>query len=56
MTPREVTESFEQLGEELGLDGRCIVWTEQTSVTFEDPEGNQHHFEFATDPNLDWQS
>lgn len=56
MTPREVTESFEQLGEELGLDGRCIVWTEQTSITFEDSEGNQHHFEFVTDPNLDWQS
>lgn len=51
-TPEEVEESFEQLGEELGLDGRCVVHLNKTGAVFEEPEtGHQHIFVFATDPD-----
>jgi hypothetical protein len=35
------------LGEELGMEGRCVAGWYETSVTLEEGNGNQHHFVFA---------
>ncbi len=51
LNPEKIREFYEQVGEELGLDGRCSVGGFSTYVTFEETEtGYQHTFVFATDP------
>jgi hypothetical protein len=44
---RQIEQDFEALGEELGMEGRCVAGWYETSVTLEEGNGNQHHFVFA---------
>ncbi len=54
MEPQELERAFERLGEEHGLDGRCTVGERETTVVFEDGDGHQHLFFFATPPTVEW--
>jgi hypothetical protein len=45
-TRRQIVHDFEALGEEVGMDGHCVADWYETSATFEDHDGNQHHFIF----------
>jgi hypothetical protein len=44
---RQIEASFEAMGTELGVDGRCIADETETGVIFENAKGHQHIFHFA---------
>jgi hypothetical protein len=56
MTPEQIEQQLIAVGEALGLDSRCSVNDIETDALYEDADGNQHVFNFATDPSVDFDS